>query len=70
MTKEEQEELARLREEKNRLLDKYKELTFKEMVNRKTIEKADKLHGTNLMKEYEEMRRIHKERMKYNKKKQ
>ena len=70
MTKKEQEELARLREEKNRLLDKYKELTFKEMVNRKTIEKADKQHGTNLMKEYEEMRRIHKERMKYNKKKQ
>ena len=65
MTKEEQEELARLREEKNRLLEKYKELAFEEMINQKTIEKADKLYGTNLKKEHEDMTRIHKERMKY-----
>ena len=69
MTKKEQEELTRLREEKNKLLDKFKELAFEEMVNKKTIEKADELYGTNLMKEYEDIRRIHKERMKYNKKK-
>ena len=35
MTKEEQEELARLREEMNRLLDRYEELSIKEIVNRK-----------------------------------
>ena len=69
MTKEEQEELTRLREEKNKLLDKFKELAFEEMVNKKTIEKADELYGTNLKKEYQDMLRIHKERMKYNKKK-
>ena len=69
MTKEEQEELARMREEINRLLDRYEELSVKEMVNRKIIEKADELHGTNLMKEYEDIRRIHKERMKYTKRK-
>ena len=66
---EEQEELTRLREEKNKLLDKFKELAFEEMVNKKTIEKADELYGTNLMKEYEDIRRIHKERMKYTKRK-
>lgn len=69
MTKEEQEELAHLIEEKNRLLDKYNELAFEEMVNKKTIEKADELYGTNLMKEYDDIRRIHKERMKYTKRK-
>ena len=69
MTKKEQEELTRLREEKNKLLDKFKELAFEEMVNKKTIEKADELYGTNLMKEYEDIRRIHKERMKYTKRK-
>ncbi len=69
MTKEEQEELALMREEINRLLDRYEELSVKEMVNRKIIEKADELHGTNLMKEYEDIRRIHKERMKYTKRK-
>ena len=45
MTKEEQEELALMREEINRLLDRYEELSVKEMVNRKIIEKADELHG-------------------------
>ena len=69
MTKEEQEELALMREEINRLLDRYEELSVKEMVNRKIIEKADELHGTNLMKEYEDIRRIHKERIKYTKRK-
>lgn len=69
MTKEEQEELARMREEMNRLLDRYEELSIKEMMNRKIIEKADELKGTNLMKEYEDIRRIHKERKKYTKRK-
>ncbi|NLZ95590.1 MAG: hypothetical protein GX921_07200 [Bacteroidales bacterium] len=67
MTKEELEELKQLRETRDTLLNKYKELAFEEMVNRKTIEKADKFYGTNLKKELEDRVRIHKETMKHNK---
>ena len=54
MTKEEQEELKRLRDEVQRRKKEFDELAINHRLSQMVIEKADELMGTNLKGKYEE----------------